>query len=470
VQNYPNSLSNYPSSSILSLIIQDIESLENLFVRMLSPIFVSMVVTFITVIFIGSFSPELGFTLFSGIVIAGFIIPIVSAILSVDYGREILEKRDHYQRGLIQFFQFFQEAKIYQKSGIIIKSLQARQSDFSRIQAKQGFYQSFFSSISFLSVHITVIVGLLVSVNLISHNRLDPVMLAVLYLIMVSAFESVNNFSSVAQTFGVVKSASTRLSDFENLSEKSTSSNNILEGSEFNVELKNVSFKYAGSSKMALQDIDLSIRNGEKVAIVGRSGSGKTTLIDILNGFYDHYTGSIKINGQELKTLDKNCLHSAISYVSADPYLFDTTARQNLKLADNDATDNFLSDTLKKVNLDHRILSLETELGEHGSFLSGGEIQRFGIARALIMDRKCILIDEPTENLDPVIALDLVLQMLDWFSSRTLIWIMHKFYAMSSFDNIVVMDEGRIIEQGSHDELITGKGIYHDLFNGKFRE
>ncbi len=220
---------------------------------------------------------------------------------------------------------------------------------------------------------------------------------------------------------------------------------------------------------MTLQEINLSISDGEKIAIVGKSGSGKTTLIDLISGFYDGYSGSIKINGQELKNIDRKSLHSTISYVSSDPYIFDTTTKQNLKLANVQADDYLLGDILKKVKLDNRIPNLDIRLGEHGSFLSGGEIQRLGLARALIQDCKCILIDEPTENLDPVLAIDLVHEMLDWFSSKTLIWIMHKFYAMKAFDKIIVMENGRIIEQGNHDKLIYDQGVYYNLYNSKFK-
>ena len=237
----------------------------------------------------------------------------------------------------------------------------------------------------------------------------------------------------------------------------------------FNILLRNVSFEYPGASNLTLQEINLSIKDGEKIAIVGKSGSGKTTLFELLSGFYDNYSGSIKINDQELNTIDKKFLHSCISYVTSDPYIFDSTVRQNLRLAYMEADDVLLGEIIKKVKLDNRIPDLDIRLGEHGSFLSGGEIQRLGIARALIQDNNCLLIDEPTENLDPVIAIDLVHDMLDWFSTKTVIWIMHKFYAMNAFDKIVVIDEGRIIEQGNHENLICDQGVYYKLYNAKFR-
>lgn len=468
-QHYPASLSNYSSSSILSLIIQDIESLENLFVRILSPVLVSLVVTIIAVIFVGSFSVEIGIILLIGVVLSGFIIPIISARSSIAYGGELAERRSLYQQELIQFFQFFQETQIYKQNESIVRSLQKFESDFSDVQVKQGVFQALFSAISFIVIQITVIGGLFLSAYLVSQNRIDPILVAVLYLVMLSSFESVANLSSAAQTFGIVKKASARLSEFENVPQKNNPGEFLQLESGFNILIRNVSFKYPGASEMTLQEINFSIRDGEKIAIVGKSGSGKTTLIDLLSGFYDDYSGSIKINGQELKDIDRKSLHSTISYVSSDPYIFDSTTKQNLQLANMHADDYLLGDILKKVKLDNRIPDLDIRLGEHGSFLSGGEIQRLGLARALIQDCKCILIDEPTENLDPVLAIDLVHEMLDWFSSKTLIWIMHKFYAMKAFDKIIVMDNGRIIEQGNHDKLIYDQGVYYNLYNSKFK-
>ena len=436
---------------------------------MLSPVFVSLVTTLVTFIFVGAFSVEVGVVLLIGIILSGFIIPIISAKSSIAYGGELAERRNLFQQELIQFFQFLQETQIYKKNGMVLNSLQELQSNFSDVQVKQGVYQAFFSAISFIVVQISVFIGLIISAYLVSQNRLNPIMMAVLYLVMLSSFESVANLSSAAQTFGIVKKASDGLSEFEKLPLKENRKYNFHLESGFNILLRNVSFEYPGASNLTLKEINLSIKDGEKIAIVGKSGSGKTTLFDLLSGFYDDYSGSIKINDHELKNIDKKFLHSSISYVTSDPYIFDATVRQNLRLAYMEADDVFLGEILKKVKLENRLPSLDIRLGEHGSFLSGGEIQRMGIARALIQDNKCLLIDEPTENLDPVIAIDLVHDMLNWFSTKTVIWIMHKYYAMKAFDKIVVIDDGRIIEQGNHDNLICDQGVYYNLYNAKFK-
>jgi len=117
----------------------------------------------------------------------------------------------------------------------------------------------------------------------------------------------------------------------------------------FDIELRDVSFSYPGTSKEVLNKINMTVQNGEKVALVGKSGSGKTTLIELLSGFYDNYCGSIQINGKELSHLDKSLFRKGFSYVSADPYIFDTTVRNNLNLASSVLDEVYLNENLKKV-------------------------------------------------------------------------------------------------------------------------
>ena len=188
-KHYPASFSNYSSSSILNLIIQDIESLENLFVRILSPVFVSLVTTLVTLIFVCAFSIEVGVVLLIGIILSGFIIPVISAKSSITYGDELAERRRIFQQELIQFFQFLQETQIYKKNGMVLNSLRELQSNFSDVQVKQGVYQAFFTAVSFIVVQITVLVSLIISAYLVSQNRLNPIMMAVLYLVVLSSFE-----------------------------------------------------------------------------------------------------------------------------------------------------------------------------------------------------------------------------------------------------------------------------------------
>ena len=463
VRHFPISMSGYPSSTILSLLIHDIEILENLFVRFLSPIFISIIVTFIVGIFVGMYAFELSIVLISGFFMAGFAIPFLSAKMSLVFGDELSIRRTNYQLGLNDYFQYFQEVLIYQKKDVLLEKIYSSEFKYAEIQKKQGLFQSFFSSLSFLGIQATSIIALIVSSYLILNDQFAPIFLAVLYLIFISSFEAVSNFSVVANNFGNVKSAATRIAKIQNISQSIQRNEEIEIDSGFDIELRDVSFSYPGTSKEVLNKINMTVQNGEKVALVGKSGSGKTTLIELLSGFYDNYCGSIQINGKELSHLDKSLFRKGFSYVSADPYIFDTTVRNNLNLATSVLDEVHLNENLKKVALDQRILDIDMFVGEHGNFLSGGEKQRLGIVRALLQNNKCVFIDEPTANLDPIIADELINNMFSWFSSKTLIWVMHQYYSMSQFDKIYVIDKGNVVEAGSHQTLFLQKGFYYKL-------
>jgi ATP-binding cassette subfamily C protein CydC len=463
-RHFPISINDYPSSTILGLFIHDIEILENLFVRFLSPVLISIIVTFLVGIFVGFYAIELVIVITVGIFLVGFAIPFLSARISLNYGNEMALRRTKYQLGLNDYFQYFQEVLLYQRNQTLLEKINSLENQFAKIQIKQGLNQSIFSSISFLGTQATVIIAIFTSLYLIQNKQFAPIMLAIFYTIFTSSFEAVSNFSVVANSYGNVKAAAIHISEIQNIPNISQKKEVINLGAGFDIELSDVSFNYPGTTKKVLKKINMSVQNGEKVAIVGKSGSGKTTLIQLLTGFYDNYSGSIKINSQELSHIDTKNYRNGFSYVESDPYLFDTSIRQNLNLASDGVSDNFLEECLKKVSLDKRIINLDTLVGEHGGFLSGGEKQRLGIARALLQNKRCVFIDEPTANLDPILAIDLINNMLNWFSTKTLVWVMHKYNSMSQFDTIYVINDGVIVEKGNHKELILQKGLYNKLY------
>jgi len=242
------------------------------------------------------------------------------------------------------------------------------------------------------------------------------------------------------------------------------------------IELRNIGFVYPKNNQQILEGIHLKIKAGSKVAFVGRSGAGKTTLVKLLLRFYDPSRGAILIDGVDIKKIKKADLRTIISVVPQEPVLFNNTVRFNLAYGRENSTIQEIENVARQANILDFIENLpntwETEVGERGIKLSGGQKQRLAIARALLTDPKVLIFDEATSNLDSESEKQIQLALEVVSKTRTVIIVAHRFSTVRDADNIVVLAAGTIVEQGTHDQLISQSGVYEKLWNlqtkGKF--
>lgn len=242
-----------------------------------------------------------------------------------------------------------------------------------------------------------------------------------------------------------------------------------------NIEFRNVSFKYLEKSDKAnLKNINLTIHDGEKIALVGSSGCGKTTLVNLLSRFYDVNEGSILINGRDIRDYKLESLYKQMGMVFQDTALFSGTIEENLRYGKLNATLDELSEAAKNANAYQFIMNTpdkwQTVLGERGIGLSGGQKQRMSIARVFLKNPKLLILDEATSALDSE-SEDLVQSALDnLMENRTSIVIAHRLSTIVNVDRIIVMDKGEIIEVGNHEELLAKNGRYTELYHMQFKD
>ena len=217
-----------------------------------------------------------------------------------------------------------------------------------------------------------------------------------------------------------------------------------------------------------LKGINLEIKKGQKVGIVGLTGSGKSTIVKILPAIIKNYEGNVFVDNHELKEYSISSLRKRIGMISQDVFIFNDTLRNNLLIAKPDATDEELIEALKKAKADFVFEKLEngldTPLGEKGSRLSGGERQRISIARIFLKKPDIVIIDEGTSALDVETEEFITEQLNREFKEKTMIMITHRLKTLSIVDKIVVVDNGKIVEEGSEDELVAKKGIFYKFF------
>ena len=233
------------------------------------------------------------------------------------------------------------------------------------------------------------------------------------------------------------------------------------------ISFENVSFRYE-DGKEVLHNIDLEIPKGKNIAIVGASGAGKSTLVDLIPRFYDPSGGSIKIDGVDLREVSISSLRALMGNVNQDPILFNDTIFNNIAFGVKDAGMEQVIQAAKIANAHEFIMDKEkgydTVIGDRGMMLSGGQRQRLSIARAILKNPPILILDEATASLDTE-SERIVQQALDYLmSSRTTISIAHRLSTVKKADEIIVMNEGRIVERGKHDELIEKNGYYKKLY------
>lgn len=284
-----------------------------------------------------------------------------------------------------------------------------------------------------------------------------------------SIFASIFMLARNLTQIGQAKVSIQRLSEITELESEElypTKEEPIIEGA---ISFKEVYLKFEDSDRYVLKDLNFNINKGETLAIIGPTGSGKTSLVKLLPRLFDYDKGSIKIDGMELKEIDKGHIRKNIGLILQSPYLFSRSIRENILIKKPHASDSKLFDATKKANIHEDILSFkegyDTIIGEKGISLSGGERQRVAIARMLIADPEIIIFDDSLSAVDTETDLAIREALFNKEHKKTIIIISHRISTVINADWIIVLEKGEITEQGTHKDLIKNDGLYKRIYD-----
>ena len=278
--------------------------------------------------------------------------------------------------------------------------------------------------------------------------------------------------AALFENIGVVKDGINTFSSTKTVNDQPNATELVVKQGK--IEFQHINFNYdAKRQNSIIQDLDLTINPGEKIGLVGRSGAGKSTLINLLLRFYDLQSGKIIIDGQEITTITQESLRAQIGMVTQDTSLLHRSVRENLLYGNNQATEEEMIIAAKKAHADSFIQTLvdangrtgyDAFVGERGIKLSGGQRQRIAIARVILKNAPILLLDEATSALDSEIEQAIQESLYTLMEGKTVIAIAHRLSTIAAMDRLVVLDQGRIIEQGTHQELLDKNGLYAQLW------
>lgn len=461
----PSIFHKFRSGDLLARIVGDVEALQNFFLRVLYPPIVSLLVFLCTIFFTMFYSFEIALILFSGFVLIIFIIPAILSLRQRKVESKLRESRGALSTELSEFLFGFRDLKIYQKLDEKEQKLRQSASTYLKEQKQVSTY-NLFSEIShtFLTLFISFTV-LGVGAYLVSVGELDGIFLAMLVLISLTAFENTAAMSVFPSYLEDSRQAAERL---ENVVGMEREQANLQEEKEElvltaspNIRLAGVSFRFPNEARNTLSYISLTLPPQSKTAIVGPSGSGKSTLMQLLLKIYTVDQGDILINNQSINQLSEESIWKNTNVVLQKNHFFYGTIRDNLLIAGNDLTDEEMSSALEKVNLSH--FTLNDQVLEKGENLSGGEQQRLAIARALLKKAPVWYLDEPTSSLDSITEKQIYNYLFEEAKNDTVVIISHRLTGLERMDQIIVMDSGEIVEQGTFDELMKKKGYFYKM-------
>lgn len=460
----PGGLRTTRRGDLLSRLVADVDALQDYWLRWLLPVGTAVVVGTAAAGFTGWLLPEAGVILAVGLLVAGVGVPLVSGACARRTERQLAPARAALATRVADLLGSTAELTVAGALPARQTRLRAADTLLTRIASRAAAATALGGGLSALVCGLTVVAAATVAVPAVQDGRLSGVALAVVVLTPLAAFEAVTGLPLAVQYRQRVARSAERV--FEVLDapvpvrEPETPAEEP--ASPFPLEVRGLSARYPGARHDALASLDLTLTRGRRIAVVGPSGSGKTTLAQVLLRFLDASSGTYRLGGVEASALDSDTVRRSVGLCAQDAHVFDSSIRENLRLARPGATDAELRDALARARLLDWVLALPEELdtpvGEHGARLSGGQRQRLALARALLADFPVLVLDEPAEHLDLPTADALTADLLDATRGCATVLITHRLTGLDTVDEVLVLDAGRVVQRGPYAELAAEDG------------
>ena len=488
----PLGLPAFRSGELLARLVHDVDSLQDLLLRVLPPFAIALIVGAGTVGLVWLMLPAAGLILLVALLIAGVLVPWLTGKLAARTEARQAAARGRLTASVVDLFEGAPELVVNGAAPEQLRRALAAEAELTQIAQASARTAGVGQGLTTLCSGLAMGGALLVGVAAVHEGRLDGVLLAGIALIPLVAFELATGLPAATQTLQRVRRAAARVQevidtpapvtepahplslDVSSAASQSLGGHTPIDPSHLSrphaLRVHGLRCSYPEAQRPALSGVDLDLSPGRRVAIVGPSGAGKSTLAGILLRFLPYQGGSVELDGVNISDLEGDELRRMVGLVSQDAHVFDSTIEQNLRLARRGASEGELRDALAEARLldwvEELPDGLATEVGERGARMSGGQRQRLAIARALLADFPVLILDEPGEHLDTQTADAIVADLLTGAGTRdrATLLITHRLTQLEDVDEVVALDHGQVLERGTHADLLGLDGRYAEVW------
>jgi ATP-binding cassette, subfamily C, bacterial CydC len=446
----PAQLEGYRRGDLLSRMVADVDALQNLHLRGVGPPIAAVLAGAGACAAAAIALPAAGLVLAAGLLVAGAAVPPVGVALARRSSRRQAAARGALSADLVEVLDTAPELVAYGADDVALERLRAADRAIVRLARRDAFAGGLADGLMLAVTGATVAGVLAVAVDAVAAGTISPVLVAMLGLLALAAFDAVTPLAAAARELSATVAAGRRVLEITDRPVAVTDHPVpvAVPAWPFEVALEDVRVRYPAATRPALDGVTLRLAPGARVALVGPSGAGKTTVASLLLRFVDPAGGRVALGGRDVRDLRQDDVRAAVAVAGQDAHLFAASIRANVCLARPDAPDGDVEDALRRARLLDWVRGLpdgwDTRVGEDGRELSGGQRQRIVLARALLADRPVLVLDEPTAHLDPETAEALVRDVLDAAGDRTVLLITHRPEGLALVDEIVTLDAGRV--------------------------
>ncbi|ELA7192807.1 cysteine/glutathione ABC transporter ATP-binding protein/permease CydC [Vibrio parahaemolyticus] len=461
----PGRVSTMRDADLLNRLVADVDAMDHVYLRLVSPVIIGIFGILSLTAVLAFFDWHLALLLGSILTIMLLVWPVLFYKLGKNNGEHLTQNKAQLRVATLDWLQGYSELSIFGAEERYRNLILEKQKQLLSNQFVNANLTGMASGLLMLVNGLTLVVMLWFAADGVGGRAPDP-WIALFAFATMASFEVLMPIAGAFQYLGQTLTSARRLNEVI-LAEPDVvfPEQSKREEKPLDIEFINIDFAYPDGQQKVLKDLSLSLPLGTKTAIVGQTGSGKSTLIQLLCRYWDVNQGEVRIGGTKLQDWSESDLREAMTVVSQRVDVLNGTLRDNLLMAAPEASDERLSEILQKVELGGLLEDpgLDAWLGDGGRQLSGGEKRRIGIARALLRDAPILLLDEPTEGLDKRTEQKVMALFNEYFANKTVVFITHRLIELESMDNICLMEQGEIIEQGDHQTLLAQHGRYYQL-------
>ena len=461
----PSPLDRFRSGDLLSRLIADVTRLEDFYLRLLLPLAVALVGGSLISWVAWGYHPLFGGILATLLFCAGVLLPLAIGRLSRQPARRVVEAASKLRTEVVDGLQGMAELEAHGASAGQRERIDASSRGWIDSQKRLAALDGLSQAGLLLFTQLAAWLSLWVAIGLLRKSMIDPPELVMLVLLSLAAFEAVMPLPMALRLFGSLHAAAGRLFEIVDLQPEVTEPDDPAPRPQaFDVVVEGVSFAWDEAEGPVIRELDLDLAAGKRLALLGPSGAGKSSLIPLLLGFHRPQQGCIRLGGRAIEQYRGEDLREWIAVAPQQPQLFNASLADNLRLARPQASDDELRTVCRIAQLEDFIErnpdGLDTWLGETGLRLSGGQARRVAVARALLRDPQLLILDEPGEGLDALTESRMIEAILEWLGERSLLLLTHSQTGLRHMDEILVLEQGRVIERGCHAELLQRGGWY----------